>query len=168
MNDVFVEQLVKRKRTTSVTILQVLVFVAVILLVIPFFFTQNFFITAPLALLAGILLARYMLSKLKIEFEYALTNSDLDIALISGGKKRTEMLSLSVNDMEYVAKVSSEHSSEFENSNISTTYNAASSDASENRWFIIFRKDGKLCRLIFEPKPQLIEGIERYKPYIVP
>lgn len=167
MNDIFVEQLVKRKASASVIFLRVLVYVAVILLAIPFLFTQLFFITIPIAVIAAFFIARYLLSRLKLEFEYSLTNSDLDIAMIVGGRKRNEMLSTTVSDMEFIAPVCSKYIVEFQNANIKTTYNATSSDKSENRWFILFRKDGNLCRLIFEPKEQIIDGIERYKPYIV-
>lgn len=167
MNDIFVEQLVKRKATASVILLRILVYAAVILLAVPFLFTKLFFITGPVAAVAAFFLARYLLARLNLEFEYALTNSELDIAMITGGKKRSDMLSVNVTDMEFAAPVSQDFSSEFQNSNIKTTYNASSSDSSEHRWFILFRKDGALCRLIFEPKEQIIQGIERYKPYIV-
>ncbi len=167
MNDVFVEQLVKRKASGAVIFLNILVYAAAILLVIPFVFTRLFFITIPIAVIAVFFAARFLLARLKWEFEYSLTNSELDIAMIEGGKKRCEMLSITAFDMEFAAPVSSEYSAEFKNPNIKTTYNATSSDKSENRWFIIFRKDGNLCRLIFEPKEQIVEGIERFKPYIV-
>lgn len=167
MTDIFVEQLVKRKPSTSVICLRILIWVAAILFVLPLCLTPMGFIMVPLALVAAYFVAKFLLGRLNLEFEYALTNNELDIAMIIGQKKRQEMLSLRAADMEFVAPVCQKYQTEFESKNVKTTYNATSSDSSDNRWFILFRKDGNTCRLIFEPKEQFIDGLERYNPSIV-
>lgn len=167
MTDIFVEQLIKRKPTVSVTMLKALVWIAVCLIMLPLFASPMAAVLVPIALVFSVLAALFLIKRLHLEFEYALTNNELDVAVIIGQKKRKEMLSICAADIEFMAPICKTYQNEMQNRLIKTTYNAASSDTSDKRWFIIFRYHGELSRLLFEPNQKLIDGLERYNPSVV-
>ncbi len=167
MQDIFVEQLVRRKPTAATCLLQVLVLLALVLLIVPLCFSPMPLLAVPLGLIVGFFAARWLLRRLQLEFEYSLTNGELDIAMIVGRHKRQEMLSFRASAIQFMAPVHPSFRQEFENPGIQTTYNAVSSDHSDQRWFVLFRQDGRLCRLIFEPKAELVDGLERFAPVVV-
>ena len=167
MQDIFVEQLVRRTPTAATRLLQALVLLALVLLILPLCFSPMALLAVPLGVIAGFFAARWLLRRLQLEFEYSLTNGELDVAMIVGRQKRQEMLSLRSSAIQYMAPVCPAHQSEFENPGIQTTFNAVSSDHSDQRWFLLFQQDGRLCRLIFEPKAELVDGLERFAPVVV-
>lgn len=167
LSDIFVEQLVRRQPSVSTRLLKTLIWVAVAIMVLPLCLSPATFVVMPVVLVGSILLARLLLRQLNLEFEYALTNHELDVAVIVGQKRRRELVSLRASEIECMAPVAEQYRSQCENPAIVTTYNATSNDLAPGRWFILFRQNGKLLRLLFEPNEKMIEGIARHNPNAV-
>lgn len=165
LNDIFVEKLVKHKNAKSVNILKVLIVFAAVFISVSFLFTPAASIAAPIVFVAAGWGAWVLTRRLNFEFEYSLTNGELEVSLIVGYKKRKPMVSLRFSDIDFMAPVNERYNARFSDKRIETVYNAVSSDDSPDRWFIIFRKDGNLCKLIFEPNEKMVNGLHQYNPH---
>lgn len=164
LNDVFIEKLVRRKPTASVIILKILVAFAALVICISVLFTPLASIAGPIIFVAVGWIAWILIRRLNFEFEYSLTNGDLDIDTIIGFKKRVHMLSLHFYEIEFMAPIDPQYAGRFPDKDMETIYDVASSKDSPDRWFLIFRKDGSRCKLIFEPNERMIQAMHHYNP----
>lgn len=164
LNDIFIEKLVKRKSTTSIIALKALIVVASLIICVSVLFTPLTSVAGPVSFFVVGWVAWILIRRLNFEFEYSLTNGELDIDIIIGLKKRNHMLSLRFSDVDFMAPVGEQYADKFSDKNVETVYDAASSKDSPDRWFVIFRKDGHRCKLIFEPNERMVEGMHQYNP----
>lgn len=167
LNDIFVEKLVKHKNAKSVALLKVLIVFAALFISVSFLFTPAAAIAAPIVFVVTGWGAWLLTRRLNFEFEYSLTNGELEVSLIVGYKKRKPMVTLRFSDIDFMAPVGGMYDDKFSDKRIETVYNAVSSDDSPDRWFILFRKDGDICKLIFEPSEKMIHGLHQYNPHNV-
>lgn len=159
--DMFIEKIVK-KRKSAVDILLILLIVGgtivisyLLMLLIPQF--------SMILIIALFYLAYILISKLNIEYEYALTNGDLDIDMIINQKKRKRLISVNCKDFDIVAKVdSSQYTRDIKECNNIKDYTSRSKNAGV--WFISMRKDGQATVILFEPLEKMIESFTVYIP----
>lgn len=106
--DIFIEKLVKKQKNSQDTlfiigvVLATLIVLFVIIPLIPVVSNFWFFFV----ILFGFL-AYYLIRSRNIEFEYSLTNSDLDVDKIIDQKRRKHLLSVDCKSFEIMAKVNS-------------------------------------------------------------
>jgi len=159
--DMFIEKIVK-KRKGIVDILLILLIVAAVIILsyLSLLFVPQF---AMILMIAFFYLAYILISKLNIEYEYALTNGDLDIDMIISQKKRKRLLSVNCKDFDMVAKVnSSQYTRDIkECKNIK---NFTSRNKNADVWFISMRKDGQATVILFEPLEKMIDNFIVYIP----
>ncbi len=159
--DMFIEKIVRKRKSTIDILLLLLIVVAVLiasyllLMLIPQF--------AMILIIALFYLAYILISKLNIEYEYALTNGDLDIDMIINQKKRKRLLSVNCKDFDIVAKVdSSQYTRDIKECKNIKDYTSRSKNAEV--WFISMRKDGQATVILFEPLEKMIESFAVYIP----
>lgn len=102
--DTFKEQLVKIKSTPKTILLSALIWIAAIAIT-----AVALLFLAQLAVLVAFLLfwgAIKLSKKLSIEYEYILTNGDLDVDKIMGQAERKRICSIKCSDIEAVGKYS--------------------------------------------------------------
>ena len=101
----------------------------------------------------------------KIEFEYALTNGDLDVDKIWGQSIRKRWLTVSCKNFEFLTPVSKATPNELNNKSYKTIIDACSIITSPDCYVTAFQHD-KLgyTRLVFEPTEKMIEGFRTYIP----
>ena len=159
--DMFIEKIVK-KRKGIVDILLILLIVAAVIILsyLSLLFVPQF---AMILMIAFFYLAYILISKLNIEYEYALTNGDLDIDMIINQKKRKRLLSVNCKDFDIVAKVNtSQYTRDIkECKNIK---NFTSRNKNADVWFISMRKDGQATVILFEPLEKMIDNFIVYIP----
>lgn len=158
--DMFIEKIVKRRKNAmDMAIAAVVVIIALVVSLLLFMYLPGF---SPL-LVAGVLyLAYFLISKRNIEFEYAVTNGDLDIDTIINQKKRKRVFSASCKDFELVAKVKSDkYSREIKECKNIKDY--ASHNEHADVWFIYMRQ-GVPTVILFEPTPQMIDNFYTFIP----
>ncbi len=163
-NDIFIEKLVRRKSSAPVIALKALVAAGAVMVGVSVLFTPLAGIAGPVILIALGWIAWILIRRLNFEFEYSLTNGDLDIDVIIGFKKRKHLLSLRFYEIEFMAPVSARYADRFADKNIETVYDVASSKASPDRWFLIFRRNGTRGKLIFEPNERMVRAMHQYNP----
>ncbi|MBE6903527.1 MAG: hypothetical protein E7480_02860 [Ruminococcaceae bacterium] len=165
--DVFLEKIVKKRATAVDIAINLLLVVAAIIL----FLVIAVFATAYLGAL-GIFIgfaelygAWYLLSSRSLEYEYSLTNGELDVDCIIAQRKRKKLASLNCREFEIIAPVNNEHKREIEAPGIKNKIFAVSHPQSEGQYFGIFNDTEKgRTLLVFEPDERMIESFKTYIP----
>ncbi|HAA80908.1 MAG TPA: hypothetical protein DCE09_04805 [Thermoanaerobacter sp.] len=162
--DVFIEKLVKKQKTSKDTLFSIGVVVATLIIVfgvIPLIpIVRNFLIF--FLLLFGYL-AYYLIRSRNIEFEYSLTNSELDVDKIIDQKRRKHVISVDCRDFEIMARVNSDRFTQ-DIKTIKNRIEAVSSMSSPDVYFAVFENGGVKTLLFFEPNEKMLEAIARYIP----
>ena len=165
MGDVFVEKIVRRKMDLKMMGIRLLLILGVAVVVFIGMFTQLLcFLSAIVVVLAG-WGAWWAWGFTNVEFEYALTNGDLDVDKILSQRTRKRLTTVKCREMELAAPVDAAHMGDFNDPNVKKTIDASSAPNAPGRWFIIYNaKDGVRTKLIFEPDERFIDGMHRAAP----
>jgi hypothetical protein len=163
--DTFIEKLVTKKKTFADTLLIVVIILATILIIfaclsIPILHQLNL----------GIILAagfaylgyRIVISR-NIEYEYIVTNGDLDIDKIISKRKRKRIFSANCREFDIVSKVKSNSFSQSVQS-IKNRIDASSSIDSPDAYFITLNYKGEKTLVIFEPDERILNNFRIYIP----
>ena len=168
--DIYLEYMVKQKYSAKSAILCVLAYLAAIALtMLTFFgmFYNSFLLRFSFPLIIGYFIGAWWITqRFNIEYEYILTNDELDVDKIMSGRARRRMLTVSVKNFD---KFGAAEGKEFEmamnDSSISVKFDASESKYSEGRYFAIFNnKRGERMMLIFNPTQKMLEAFRRYNP----
>ena len=159
--DVFIEKIVSRKKNMKDRGIVFLIgFIAFILVLVVFTFIPALGLMLTAALLYG---AYLLMSSLNVEFEYAVTNGDIDIDKIIAQRKRKRVFSGSAKDFEIVAKVNSEHYSN-EIKNIKNIIMCAASMNEEDLYFLVGQYGGKKVAVFFQPDERMLNSFKIFIP----
>ena len=161
--DIFMEYLIERKKTIKDRLLSIaIVILAIILGLTALAFIPSFGLFAAVAIGYG---AYWLITSRNIEYEYCLTNGELDIDKIIAQRKRKRLLSIHCREFELFAPVHNEkYKREFNNVNIQETIEAMSSMNAENLYFATFVQNGVRTKLIFQPTQKMIDAFKQYNP----
>jgi len=159
--DIFIEKIIRRRKSP----LDILLIFLILLGAIGLSFLSIMIIPGlSTFIMIGIFYLAYILvTMLNIEFEYAVTNGDLDIDKIINQRKRKRVYSGNCKEFELVAKVNSRHYTK----NIQECKNVKDySSRSKNAevWFISLREDGKQTVILFEPDQKMIDNFRTFIP----
>ncbi|HOQ16793.1 MAG TPA: DUF6106 family protein [Defluviitaleaceae bacterium] len=161
MGDVFKEQLVAKKRTIKDYILVILIMlVAIVLLLFVIPMLGTFSLLAVALILFG---TYWLIQRFDIEYEYILTNDELDVDKIIGKSKRKKLLTVSVKEFEIMAHVNDEKYAH-ELSNYNKILDYSSGEIKLNTYAAIFNYNNQKVKMIFEPNEEIIKGIFQYIP----
>ncbi|MCL2377022.1 MAG: hypothetical protein FWC76_06445 [Defluviitaleaceae bacterium] len=162
MKDVFKEQLVKRRPDTKTTLAKVgLVLAALFLMVLALVLSmmvQALNLLLPILWVAIVFGAYFMFRRFNIEYEYVLTNYELDIDIIYGKSRRKRIFSTSVRDFEAFRRAGSvemEHT--FSAANAKADYSSGPGGSNTYEFLVAYK--GKKMRIIFEPNEELLSSI---------
>ena len=98
-----------------------------------------------------------------IEYEYAVTNGDLDIDKIIAQRKRKRIFSANCKEFEIVAKLKSSHYSNHYKS-YKNQLNCASSLDNENVYFAVLNYNKEQTVLYFEPSERMLNNFKTFIP----
>ncbi len=166
--DIFVEQLVKKKRGIKelMTVLASILGALAVLWIVPFAFVIPGIGFALFALcVIFIYLLYFLVTSINQEFEYSFTNGILDIDKIINMRKRKKMLEINVRKMEMMGRnTAAEFGKYMVDSNVKKVYACTHKDA-EDLCFLVFPEEsGKTIMLLFNPNEKITEAIRRYNP----
>lgn len=105
----------------------------------------------------------FLYKNFDLEFEYILTNDELDVDKIISRERRKHMLTVKVTDFEILAPYKDEYLDPYRNT-LEYTIDVSSHKKSPNRWFAVWANEGKKTMLIFEPPEKMRAGIAVYIP----
>lgn len=167
--DIFIEYLIKQKRSSKTKALMVLTISgAVILEIVAAFFLLmapklSFFI---FLLMVGVIYgAWYVMKYFNVEYEYIVTNGEMDVDKIIAQSKRKRVTTVNFKSMEIMAPVGGQHKREFENQSIPKTIDASVSPNEKGSYFIVTRTEKLgMLKLIFTPDDRIIKSAQYSAP----
>ncbi len=170
MNDIFIEQLVKKKRTIRDRIIFIMVILFVVLipvsaLLMVHVFGKNVGYFAYISIFLfffGIWFIWFVRSHQNQEFEYQMVSDTLVVSKIIAKRKRKEMLRLDVRKIDMLGKLNEIDKS---NQTLVKVYDAAekSSDYENTYCAVFLGATGSKRGLFFNPNERVLEAM---KPYL--
>lgn len=162
--DVFLEQIVAKRSTGTDTLKKVGIFVALfIIIILSFTVLQLVPIIGSLWMfvIAGAIFgAWYLLTNMSVEYEYILTNGEIDIDKIIARRKRKRLITVNTrNFTEFGLYRPEQHANE----QYASTIMACSSLSDPNTYYAVtdHPKFGK-CMLIFSPNEKIVTNAKTY------
>ncbi len=161
--DIFLEKIVPRRKTSKDTLITVGIIIGAIALIIvsggiPILKNFSIFIVVGV----GYFAYRFITLR-NIEFEYAVTNGELDIDKIISQRKRKRIFSASCKDFDILAKVKSEHYNN-EAKNIKNRIEAMSSFEAPDLYFAALNYKGERTIVFFEPNEKMLNSFKTFIP----
>jgi len=157
--DVFLEKIIRKKRTTKdylivATVIYIALGVNFIAIMVPLL--RGFTL-----LMSGICIY-FVVRRTYIEYEYTLTNNELDIDIIVAKKDRKRLFTANCKDFEMFGRI--EHSKYNEVKTIEKKILAIVSKDSKNIYFAVLQFEGARTLLLFQPDERMVEQIANCIP----
>ncbi len=166
--DIFVEEIVERKRTSvqliatfGIFLLSVLVcflIIAVLPVVLPMMIW-----TMPLLVVGVVYLAYRLVVSQNVEFEYSMVNTEIDVDKIVNRRNRKKMTTVMVTRLEafgVCGKDTGDFDKYLSDISVKKIY-AAAEKKSDSNYFMVYFNDSVRCMLIFSPSEKIVNNIER-------
>lgn len=169
MNDIFIEQLVKKKRTIKDRVLFIAVILMVILIPVTFgtlalkqIIMGYFFWIAFFLFVFGIWFIWFFRSHQNVEFEYQVVQDILVVSKIIAKRKRKEIMKL---DVRTIDKLEKGDNPEIKKLNFVRVYDAAVNSFNDKDTTYAVYQNAALgrCALLFNPNEKILNGM---KPYL--
>ncbi|MBE7029198.1 MAG: hypothetical protein E7405_02980 [Ruminococcaceae bacterium] len=169
--DTYLEYLVKQKYTASkILIIVGLYLLATILSFLSFLvalrspFIFHFYVLVLFIFFYG---ARFFSKKLCVEYEYIVTNDELDVDRIIARKTRKRFLTVSVKAFEEFGKVEDDTVKRIKPA-VKIVFDASMGKDSDNRYYAVFNnKNGDKMLLIFNPTNKMLDLFKIYNPRVI-
>lgn len=163
--DTFMEKLVtKRKVFKDNLITAGVIFGAMILIMISLSVKVINQLGMGVFIAAGIVYLAYrLITSRNVEFEYTVTNGELDIDKITSRRKRKRIFSASCKEFDILSRVKSNSFSQSVQS-IKNRIDATSSSDSPDAFFATLNYKGEKTLLIFEPDERMLNNFKLFIP----
>ena len=182
MEDIYLEYMVKRKKTgKQLALLAVIIMLGVVLSCLFFVIMFAVGVTMQkagtglgqmtsfigLMLIAALWYGVYLLAGMQnIEYEYILTNSEMDMDKIMSKKGRKHMITFDFKEISICANINdSEHNHDYKNLRADKTIDVIGDRKGENIYFADFSGDsGERVRVLFQPTSKMINSAKKFNP----
>ena len=161
--DVFMEKIVSKKKDIKDHLIKVGILVAggtamLFVPMIPIIGSMAFIIDAGI-----IYLMYYLITSRNVEFEYIVTNGDLDIDKITSKRKRKRVFSAHCKEFDIVAKLNSD---KYDNEarNIKNRLELVSTLQSPDVYFATLTYKGERTIVFFEPDERMLNSFKTFIP----
>lgn len=160
-DDIFVEEMVVRRKSAWNLLLSAGIVVLALALVIAVWLFIPFIGSA---LMVIVLFAAYLGIKFQyVEYEYSFTNGDLDIDKIMAKRKRKRVVEINHQKIKVMAPYTAEFEAETKGYSVSEVVDASSSKNAAGRWFFIYEKqDGTYAFVVIQPSKRMREAMKKY------
>lgn len=158
-NDTFVEQLIRRERPGGEALFKCgAVLLGLILIAAAFLFARSFF---PVLFALVVILEFFAFVYTVKEYEYSFINGDVDVDMIQGKRKRTNVLSVSCKEIGLMAPCGSH--AEALQGDFTRTLDASIGPKAADRWFFtVKRQDGTAELVYLNPNQRLLDAFSGY------
>ncbi|MBP0982342.1 MAG: hypothetical protein J6A19_01320 [Oscillospiraceae bacterium] len=158
--DNIAEQLVEKRRSGADTAKKILISAGALLIASFFMYLAmmgmfTMVIFAVLVLGGGV----WLLGNFNVEYEYILTNNEMDIDKIIGRRKRKRMITVDVSKADEFAPYPSDH-----DVNVDATVHAYTGSETDSYYLIVNHSDYGKVKLIFNPNEKMREAITQELP----
>jgi hypothetical protein len=164
MSDVFMEKIVaRRKNGRDYLKIFGIMSAGLVLLFLIVIFGTYVSVLLPL-LLVGVGYGEwYLLTSMTREYEYIVTNGDLDIDMIIARRKRKRVFSAKSKEFELMAKVGSDDYRQASRAQRKLLDCSSYMEDPEN-WFILAEYKGQRLMVVFSPNEQMLKSLKRFNP----
>ncbi|MDO5424686.1 MAG: DUF6106 family protein [Eubacteriales bacterium] len=161
MSDLYVELLVKKKKTPKDTMLKVLLIVGIVLTIFAGLFIHPLILIAAIAL--GIL-AYFKMPSLDLEFEYLYVNGELDIDKIMSKVKRKRVGRFDMEKVEMVAPWKSHELDYYKQNKSLKIQDYSSGEENANIYAMVTSDEKGMKMVLFEPNQAILDDMRRIAP----
>lgn len=165
-NDVFVEYLIKRRRTASDWALQIgAVVLAIVVVWLSFYAAIMLNIPMiPYFVIIGVIYGLYRIWMMfNLEFEYSFTNGDITVDKIIAKRKRKRVVSFDAKNILEMKEVGTNTVST--GNGIANVYRAGEFKNGAGGWYILFSRDGANRNvLLFSPNEKVLTAMKPFLP----
>ena len=166
--DVFIEYMVKRKKKAAdyIKILATLVLGLILIYIVTNVFFMIPFITSfVLVAIAGVIYGMYyFITSVNVEYEYILTNNELDVDSILNTKRRKRLTTVNIRQIETWGQIGEKRAESYsDNKSLKKIYACKDIDDSET-YFLVYYHDDDKNMLLFNPNEKILQRIERLNP----
>lgn len=164
MSDTFMEKIVQRRKT-GIDYLKIfgLLAASILLLILLMLFGGYVTFLVPI-LLVGIFYGLwYLLTGMNREYEYIVTNGDLDIDVIIARRRRKRIFTGKAKDFEIMAKLNSDEYKDAQRIKHVLLDCSASLQAPDN-WFFVTEFKGQRTLIVFAPDERMLKSLKRFNP----
>lgn len=164
MSDLYLEEMVKKKRTGKDVALRSLLMALTAVLVVLSLLTWNIVITVPA--IAICIADIFLFPRFSVEWEYQYVNGELDIDRILNRAKRKRMASYDISNAEIIAPAAS-HRLDYHNNNTKMKvqdFSSCNPERSRMVYAMIVSQDGELTKVLFEPSEQMLKDMKTKAP----
>ena len=162
MGDFYTEQLVKRQKASSTTLIKAILIILTVLSVVLIFMIP-FGIIGPVIMIA---LDVFLFRSMDVEYEYLFVNGSLDIDKIMAKSRRKNMFSMEMTDLEMMAPSGSPELRPYQGLK-GTDYSSGMPGADTYELIVVnneVNSTGEKKKIIFEPNKAVCEGMKMLAP----
>ncbi len=168
--DIFIEEMVERKRTATHILAVLGLFAACMLLgYIGFFILMPMFPVASSLIFMVVAFAFYLAYKLavsmNVEYEYSMVNSEIDVDKIMNRNNRKRVATLNIRKTDDFGKAAGnrDYTKYVTDAAIKKIYACRERNA-EDCYFAVYEQGGVRTMLVFSPSEKIVELIEKMRP----
>jgi Ca2+/Na+ antiporter len=164
MNDTFMEKIVQRRKTGQDYMKIVgLLLASFVLLTALMLFGGYVSFLVPFLLVGLFYGLWYLLTSMNKEYEYIVTNGELDIDCIIARRKRRRVFSGKAREFEIMASLDSDDYKYAEGGRL-VKLDFSPHIAAPGNWFFICEYKGERTMVIFQPDERMLGSMKRYNP----
>ena len=169
--DIFCEFIVKKKFGVMDFLKLIGLSSAAVILALVLLFVSSPFLGSGIGMLlaAGVIYLAYILSKgLFVEFEYALTNNELDVDKIFAKSKRKRVITIDFKNIEICANINDEkYSHEYKNTSSITKRLDLTGVCDYDIYFVDFAGENGKTRVLFQPTDKMKDAMKLINPRFI-
>ncbi len=170
--DSFIEYMIRQKKSAAAKLKTALIVLGAI--VISFIITLIFLMFLPIAIslmplcIAGIMYGAYrIIASFNIEYEYILTNGELDVDKITNKKRRKRLITVHCKTFTHFGKLTDSSYQNLKDSDFARVIDASAHSDNYETYYAVFFKNGQRVKLIFNPVQKMIDIFKIYAPRVV-
>ena len=166
MQDIFIEYMVKKQNTPQRMAAKALVVLAAVVVSLVAFLFSGYLgglsFLMPVIVIGAFYGAYYVITSMNVEFEYSVTNGELDVDQIIAQRKRKRLISVDCRSVEKFGRFKpEEHSGKTYGAKIM----ACDSPQSGDLWYCVSRmKESGMALVVFNANQKMLEGIKPFLP----
>lgn len=164
MSDLYLEEMIKKKRTGKDNALRMLLMGATAVLVVLALLTWNLLITVPA--IAICVADIFIFPRFNVEWEYQYVNGELDVDRILNKARRKRIASYDITNAEIVAPAVS-HRLDYHNNNSAMKVKDYTSHDPEREklvYTMLISNNSELTKVLFEPSEQMLKDMRIKAP----
>ncbi len=170
--DSFMEYMITEKQTAKTVLKKIGIYFAALLLTFVSFIVMLMFPSVligflPMVIVLIFYVAYRITTSFDVEYEYILTNGELDVDKITNKRRRKRLMTIHCKSFTAFARVGNMEFLQEENGEFARVIDASAKSSALEDYYAVFYKNGQKIKLVFNPTQKMIETFKIYAPRVV-